>query len=95
VEHVEALGEALGAIFATRDAAHWIETLRAAAVPVGPINDVSEAWALAAELGLAPVDEATGVPNPPLRLSGSRPEVRLPPPALDAHGEEIRRWLKG
>ena len=93
VEHVESLGEALGAIFATRNAGHWIETLRAAAVPVGPINDVSEAWALAGSLGLSPVDPVTGVPNPPLRLSGERPAVRLPPPALDEHGDEIRRWL--
>ncbi len=95
VEHVDELGVALEAVFGTRPAAEWIETLRAAAVPAGPINDVSEAWALAERLGLSPVDAATGVPNPPLRLSGSRPEVRLPPPALDAHGEEIRRWLKG
>ena len=93
VEHVESLGQELGAIFAGRDAAHWIETLRAAAVPVGPINDVSEAWALADSLGLSSVDAATGVPNPPLRLSGARPEVRLPPPALDEHGDDIRRWL--
>jgi crotonobetainyl-CoA:carnitine CoA-transferase CaiB-like acyl-CoA transferase len=94
VEHVEALAAALDARFATGTAEHWIETLRAAAVPVGPINDVAEAWALAESLGLSPVDAATGVPNPPLRLSGSRPEVRLAPPALDEHGEEIRRWLR-
>ena len=93
VQHVEALGEALNAIFATRDASEWIEILRAAAVPVGPINDVSEAWALADRLGLSPVDAATGVPNPPLRIGGERPGVRLPPPALDEHGDDIRAWL--
>jgi crotonobetainyl-CoA:carnitine CoA-transferase CaiB-like acyl-CoA transferase len=95
VEHVESLGEALNARFATRTAQEWIEALRAASVPVGPINDVAEAWAFAESLGLSPVDAATGVPAPPLRLSGSRPEVRLAPPALDEHGDEIRRWLKG
>lgn len=95
VEHVESLAGELDGVFATRPADHWIETLRAAAVPVGPINEVSEAWALADRLGLSPVDAATGVPNPPLRLSGSRPEVRLPPPSLDEHGDEIRSWLRG
>jgi crotonobetainyl-CoA:carnitine CoA-transferase CaiB-like acyl-CoA transferase len=32
---------------------------------------------------------------PPLRLDGERPEVRLPPPELDEHGDEIRAWLRG
>ena len=62
---------------------------------LGPINRVDEAFALAAELGLEPTDERHGVPvvTPPLRLDGERPPVRLPPPALDEHGDEIRAWL--
>jgi crotonobetainyl-CoA:carnitine CoA-transferase CaiB-like acyl-CoA transferase len=94
VENVDALGAELESVLRTRPAADWIEALRAASVPVGPINDVAEAWALAESLGLEPVDAATGVPTPPLRLSGERPEVRLPPPKLDEHGEEIRSWLR-
>jgi crotonobetainyl-CoA:carnitine CoA-transferase CaiB-like acyl-CoA transferase len=94
VEHVDELGAALEGVFGTRPAAEWIETLRAAAVPAGPINDVGEAWALAERLGLSPVDAATGVPNPPLRVGGERPPVRLPPPALDEHGDAIRAWLR-
>ena len=95
VEHVESLADALNAVFAARPAQAWIETLRAAAVPVGPINEVSEAWALAERLGLSPVDAATGVPAPPLRIDGERPPVRSGPPALDADGEAIRAWLSG
>ena len=91
VAHVEALAGALNAVFARADAEHWIAVLRAAAVPVGPINDVAEAWQLAEALGLQPVDQ--GYPAPPLRLDGERPPVRLPPPRLDEHGEEIRTWL--
>ncbi len=97
VANVDALGEALEAVFRERPAEHWVGVLRDAGVPVGPINRVDEAFALAADLGLEPVDESHGVPlvAPPLRLDGARPPVRRPPPALDEHGAEIRAWLSG
>ncbi len=96
VANADALAERLEAVFGTAPADHWIATLRAASVPVGPINRVDEAFALAAELGLEPVDSSHGVPlvAPPLRLDGDRPPIRRPPPRLDEHGEEIRRWLR-
>jgi crotonobetainyl-CoA:carnitine CoA-transferase CaiB-like acyl-CoA transferase len=93
VAHLDALNQRLERAFATRTADEWIEALRARSVPVGPINDVAEAFALAHSLGLAPVDAATGVPAPPLRLDGERPAVRHPPPALDADGDAVRQWL--
>jgi crotonobetainyl-CoA:carnitine CoA-transferase CaiB-like acyl-CoA transferase len=95
VANVDALGERLGAVFATEDADHWVEALRAASVPAGRINAVDEAWELARRLGMEPVVEAGGVPvaAPPLRLDGERPEVRRRPPRLDEHGDEIRAWL--
>jgi len=31
----------------------------------------------------------------PITFSATAPEYRLPPPALDEHGDEIRRWLGG
>ena len=75
---------------ATRPAAEWVDALRAASVPAGPINDVAEAFALAASLGMEPVGEAGGypLPTPPLRLDGERPPIRRPPPRLDEHGDE-------
>jgi crotonobetainyl-CoA:carnitine CoA-transferase CaiB-like acyl-CoA transferase len=96
VANVDALGEALESVFRTRPADHWVATLRAASVPVGPINRVDEAFALAAELGMEPVDATHGIEliTPPLRLDGERPPVRRPPPRLDEHGEEIRTWLR-
>jgi crotonobetainyl-CoA:carnitine CoA-transferase CaiB-like acyl-CoA transferase len=95
VANVDALAAALEAVFRTEPAGHWVERLRTAGVPVGPINGVDEAFALAAELGMQPTDDAQRVPliTPPLRLGGERPEIRLPPPRLDEHGDEIRRWL--
>lgn len=94
VDHVDALGAELEAVLRTQPAAHWLEALGTAGVPAGQINDVAEAFELAERLGLAPVDAGTGVPAPPLRLSGERPAVRRQPPALDEHGEEIRSWLR-
>jgi crotonobetainyl-CoA:carnitine CoA-transferase CaiB-like acyl-CoA transferase len=96
VANVDALAERFEAVFRGRPAEHWIETLRAAGVPVGPINRVDEAFGLAAELGLQPVDDSHGLPliAPPLRLDGERPPVRRPPPRLDEHGDEIRTWLR-
>jgi crotonobetainyl-CoA:carnitine CoA-transferase CaiB-like acyl-CoA transferase len=90
VEHIAELGEALEAVFRTQPAAHWVEALRAANVPVGPINDVAEAYAMAAELGLEPILEADGVPltRPPVGT------LRRRPPRLDEHGDEIRAWLR-
>src|SRR5829696_5487163 len=97
VAHADDLAVRLGAVFATRPAAEWIAELTAAAVPAGPINDVAEAFAYAESLGMEPIVEAGGypLPSPPLRLDGDRPAVRLPPPKLDEHGDELRRWLSG
>jgi crotonobetainyl-CoA:carnitine CoA-transferase CaiB-like acyl-CoA transferase len=42
-------------------------------------------------------DGARGVPSVrnPITFSATPPEYRLPPPALDEHGAELRRWLAG
>jgi crotonobetainyl-CoA:carnitine CoA-transferase CaiB-like acyl-CoA transferase len=97
VENVDALGEAFEAVFRSLPADHWLDRLRAAGVPVGPINRVDEAFALADELGMEPTDDTHRVPliTPPLRLDGERPPIHRPPPKLDEHGEEIRAWLAG
>jgi crotonobetainyl-CoA:carnitine CoA-transferase CaiB-like acyl-CoA transferase len=80
----------------TRTRHEWFTELNAAGVPCGPINDVGQGIALAAELGLDPVVTPGGVPSVrnPITFSASPPSYRLPPPALDEHGDEIRRWLK-
>jgi crotonobetainyl-CoA:carnitine CoA-transferase CaiB-like acyl-CoA transferase len=92
VANIDALDAALSARFATRTADEWLQLLRAASVPAGPINTVSEAFTLAHELGMEPT-EPDGLPRPMLRLDGERPEVRLPPPSLDEHGDALRAWL--
>ena len=96
VEHRDELSRLLGRAIAREPAVHWVQVLRQAAVPVGPINGVDEAFALADELGMEPTEVHEGVPlvRPPMRLDGERPEIRRAPPALDEHGDEIRAWLR-
>ena len=80
-------------------AAEWFRELIAAGVPCGPINTVDGGIAFAEEIGLEPVVIAgqgeAGMPTirNPLRFSATPPRYTLPPPGLDEHGEEIRRWL--
>jgi crotonobetainyl-CoA:carnitine CoA-transferase CaiB-like acyl-CoA transferase len=83
----------------TRTTMEWFREIIAAGVPCGPINDVSHGVAFASEIGLEPVVEVgTGeamVPSVrnPITLSETPVDYRLPPPALDEHGDEIRAWL--
>jgi crotonobetainyl-CoA:carnitine CoA-transferase CaiB-like acyl-CoA transferase len=96
VANRDELGRLLGDAIARESAGHWVRELRAAAVPVGRINGVDEAFALADELGMEPTEEHAGVPlvRPPLRLDGERPAIRRGPPGLDEHGAGIRAWLR-
>jgi crotonobetainyl-CoA:carnitine CoA-transferase CaiB-like acyl-CoA transferase len=84
---------------AARPATEWFRDLVAAGVPCGPINTVDGGIAFAEEIGLDPVVIAgqgeAGMPTirHPLTFSATAPRYDLPPPALDEHGAEIRRWL--
>jgi crotonobetainyl-CoA:carnitine CoA-transferase CaiB-like acyl-CoA transferase len=82
-----------------RPATEWFRDLVAAGVPCGPINTVDGGIAFAEEIGLDPVviagEGAAGMPTirHPLTFSATAPRYQLPPPGLDEHGDQIRRWL--
>jgi crotonobetainyl-CoA:carnitine CoA-transferase CaiB-like acyl-CoA transferase len=84
---------------ATRTTMEWFEVITAAGVPCGPINTIDGGVAFAESVGLDPVvsvgtgDAAVPSVRHPIRLSETPPDYRLPPPGLDEHGDEIRRWL--
>jgi crotonobetainyl-CoA:carnitine CoA-transferase CaiB-like acyl-CoA transferase len=84
---------------ATRSAQDWFGILTEAGLPCGPINTVAGGIQLAEDLGLEPVVEVghgnSAVPTVrnPIRLSRTPPSYRLPPPALDEHGADVRAWL--
>lgn len=94
-EHVDELDALLAPAFARAPAAEWVRRLGEAGIPAGPINDVAGAFALAREVGLEPTVEIDGLQllRTPVRLSRTPPGVRLPPPALDGDGAELRAWL--
>jgi crotonobetainyl-CoA:carnitine CoA-transferase CaiB-like acyl-CoA transferase len=83
----------------TRTKMEWFRELSAAGVACGPINTIDQGVAFAAEVGLDPVvtvgqgDAAVPAVRHPITFSETPASYRLPPPALDEHGAEIRRWL--
>jgi crotonobetainyl-CoA:carnitine CoA-transferase CaiB-like acyl-CoA transferase len=79
----------------TRTRMEWFTDIIGAGVPCGPINTVDGGVAFAAEIGLDPVVTVGGIPGVrnPITLSDSAPSYRLPPPALDEHGTDLRKWL--
>jgi crotonobetainyl-CoA:carnitine CoA-transferase CaiB-like acyl-CoA transferase len=85
----------------TRTTMEWFTEIIAAGVPCGPINDVSGGVGFATEIGLEPVVEVgegeAMVPSirNPITFSQTPVDYRLPPPALDEQGDEIRAWLRG
>jgi crotonobetainyl-CoA:carnitine CoA-transferase CaiB-like acyl-CoA transferase len=83
----------------TRPKLDWFRDIIAAGVPCGPINTIDQGVAFAEEVGLDPVvtvgEGASAVPSVrnPITFSATAAQYRLPPPTLDEHGNELRRWL--
>jgi crotonobetainyl-CoA:carnitine CoA-transferase CaiB-like acyl-CoA transferase len=80
---------------AAKSAQEWFRILTDAGIACGPINDIRGGVELAGDLGLEPVVMAGDVPTirNPIRMSASPAHYDLPPPELNAHGDEIRAWL--
>jgi crotonobetainyl-CoA:carnitine CoA-transferase CaiB-like acyl-CoA transferase len=85
----------LSEVFAAKPAAEWADLLSAAGIPCGPVNDMAQAYQLAASLGLAPIAAVGQVPTAasPLRLSRTPVRYDLAPPPLGADTAAILRWL--
>ena len=69
--------DALAKRLKEKNAAEWIELLDAAGVPCGVVKSVLEALSAVEMSPLSGIAPVAG-------------QVRLPPPMLDEHGEEIR-----
>jgi crotonobetainyl-CoA:carnitine CoA-transferase CaiB-like acyl-CoA transferase len=93
--HRDVLRPILVSRLTTRTKDEWFRDLLKAGVPCAPINTIDGGVALAEELGLEPVVEVGGIPGVrnPITFSETPVRYELPPPGLDEHGEEIRRWL--
>jgi crotonobetainyl-CoA:carnitine CoA-transferase CaiB-like acyl-CoA transferase len=83
----------------TRTKDDWFRDIIAVGVPCGPINTVDGGVAFAEEVGLDPIvhvgegDAAVPSVRNPITFSETPTDYVLPPPGLDEHGDEIRRWL--
>jgi crotonobetainyl-CoA:carnitine CoA-transferase CaiB-like acyl-CoA transferase len=84
---------------ASRGAVEWFEELVAVGVPCGPIQTIDGGFAMAERFGLDPVvqagegERAMPTTRHPIRFSATPAGYRLPPPDLDEHGAELRKWL--
>jgi crotonobetainyl-CoA:carnitine CoA-transferase CaiB-like acyl-CoA transferase len=89
----------LDGIFARNDADHWLERLRAAEIPCGPINALDETLNDPHTLARGMVFEmehpagAIKMLGSPLHLSESPPTYRRRPPLLGEHTEEVLKEL--
>ena len=68
-------------------------------ITVRPIQTIDGGFAMAERFGLEPVVEvgegARAIPTTrhPIRFSTTPAVYRLPPPQLDEHGADLRKWL--
>jgi formyl-CoA transferase len=94
--HRLVLIEELEKSFAARNAADWIDILLAAGIPAGPI--LNYAQALASDHAIAreavmeidhPVEGKVKSIGFPVKLSETKQRVRLPPPLLGEHTDQI------
>ncbi len=100
IRNIDALDEALTARLLTNTRDHWVAAFTAAGVPAGPINDIAQAFAQAARIGMSAIVETpTGAGQTvrtvtsPVGLSATPASVRRPPPGLGEHDAELRAWL--
>jgi len=82
-----------------RNAIEWFDLLVDAGIPCAPINTLDGGFAMAERFELDPVvvvgegDRAVPTTRHPITFSVSPVSYRLPPPDLDEHGAELRKWL--
>ncbi len=94
VRHREALIPILAEAFGTRTADEWVEALEAASVPSAPVRTVDEVFASAeGAAALQEVDDPVRgllrLVAEPIHVDGRVPPVRLPPPRLGEHTEQV------
>jgi crotonobetainyl-CoA:carnitine CoA-transferase CaiB-like acyl-CoA transferase len=89
-------------VIAGRTTRDWIESLEAAGVPNGPINNIEQVFrepqVIARGLRIElphPIAGTVSLVRSPMRFSATPIEHVLPPPALGEHTDEILRGIAG
>jgi formyl-CoA transferase len=98
IEHRAALIPLLVEMVKEKTKAQWITLLEAAGVPCGPINNLQEVFeneqviARGIEMHVPhPTAGTMKLVASPMRLSKTPVEVRMPPPLLGQHTDEVLR----
>jgi len=102
VQHRADLIPILTDIFLKRDSAVWMSLLSGASVPCAPVQTIAEVFAAPQLLHrkmVVDVEHPTAgsvrMAGLPVKLSTTEASIRLPPPLLGQHTEEVlRTWLK-
>lgn len=101
VRHRHLLVPEIAAILVTQPVAHWVAALQEIDVPVAPVNDMAQTFAMpqiqargmriemAHDMALAPI----ALVGSPLKLSGTPVSYRHAPPACGRDTDEILRRL--
>ncbi|GAA4716169.1 CaiB/BaiF CoA transferase family protein [Sphingomonas lutea] len=78
-------------VIAQKSAAEWLDQLKRAGIPAGPINRIGQALTDVQAQHRAMVRTIAGMPlvGSPVRMDGVRADAELPPPALGEHSDEI------
>ena len=102
VTHRDVLNELIAQALKVGNTRDWIARLRAVGVPCGPINSVAEALndphTLARDLVRTVAHPKAGnlkMVGIPFRLNKTPADIRLPPPVLGQHTEEVLRGELG
>ena len=100
VENRTTLVPMLQAAFSERTAAEWLGRLEERAVPCAPVSRMDEVFASpeGSEMIQNVADPVRGLLKlvaDPIRLHGQTLDVRMPPPRLGEHTDEILAELKG
>jgi crotonobetainyl-CoA:carnitine CoA-transferase CaiB-like acyl-CoA transferase len=99
VANREELVEVLQGEFSKRTADEWVEEIREAGVPVGPVNALADVFSdehvLSSGILQTVEHPAAGVLEmlaSPVLVDGERPKIQRPPPTLGQHTEELEDW---
>jgi crotonobetainyl-CoA:carnitine CoA-transferase CaiB-like acyl-CoA transferase len=95
VAHRDDLRQLIVKQLARRTRTEVMDCLEAAGVPVGPVNNLEEAFEFAKALKLNATWNISGVDHvrAPVFMSGTPPRPSAPPPMLDESGDSLRAWL--
>ncbi len=102
VENRELLVPKVASVLREKTTGYWIDTLGAAKVPCGPINDISQMFAdpHVRQRGILkeyvhPSGVTQELVSTPIRYAKSKSGAELPPPMLGQHTDEILRDILG